>query len=100
MRRYLAYLVLFLMLGMSSSFAASLDIPTRGKGISFGNSKRFDGIRLNLVDKDVEKINGVNLTFWIPKKNPDAVMNGLAAGLVGLSAAELNGLSFAGVGSA
>ena len=100
MRRCLTYLAVLLMLSMSSSFAASLDIPTRGKGISFGNSKRFDGIRFNLVDKEVERINGINLTFWIPKKNPDAVMNGLAVGLVGLSARELNGLSFAGIGAA
>ncbi|MGB2988807.1 MAG: hypothetical protein WBC98_02515, partial [Candidatus Zixiibacteriota bacterium] len=94
MRRCLAYLVVFLTLSISSSFASSLDIPSRGKGISFGNSKKFDGLRFNLVDKDVEKINGINLTFWIPKKNPDAVMNGLAVGLVGLSARELKGISF------
>ena len=54
MRRCLAYLVVLLMLSMSSSFASSLDIPSRGKGISFGNSKRFDGLRLNLVDRGVD----------------------------------------------
>jgi len=88
------------MVNVGNSFASSLDITYKGTGISFGNSKRINGVRFNLVDHEVEKVNGLNLTFWKPKDNPSAVMNGLAFGLVGLDARELNGFSFGGVGLA
>jgi len=80
MRRYLVFLVIFLMVNVGNSFASSLDITYRGCGISFGNSKRMNGLRLNLVDRKVEEVNGINLTFWAPKGNPDAKVNGFALG--------------------
>ncbi|MFO7979829.1 MAG: hypothetical protein R6V00_03220 [Candidatus Aminicenantes bacterium] len=63
--------------------AQSLDIPSKKWGISFGNSKEFTGLRFNIQDDGVQKINGINFTLWKPKKdNPDSVINGLSLGLM------------------
>ncbi|KPL03580.1 MAG: hypothetical protein AMJ73_06155, partial [candidate division Zixibacteria bacterium SM1_73] len=97
MRKYFVYLLIFSIIGVGDSFASSLDITYRGYGISIGNSKRINGMRLNLVDSGVERINGLNLTFWKPKDNPYAVMNGFTFGLVAPAAKELNGLALGGV---
>jgi hypothetical protein len=78
--------------------AQSLDIPTSKYGISFGNSKNFDGLRLNFQDKEVEKINGINFTIWKAKSNDDAVVNGISLGLVMPGAGYLSGIQIGGVG--
>jgi hypothetical protein len=63
--------------------AQSLDIPSRRWGISFGNSKQFTGLRFNFQDSRVRRINGVNITLWVPKKdNTEAVVNGVSFGLI------------------
>jgi hypothetical protein len=92
MRKYFLCLMTFLIINAGTSLASSLDITYRGTGISFGNSKRLNGARFNLIDNGVKKINGFNFTFWKPKDNPDAVINGLALGLVASEAKEINGL--------
>ncbi|HPI74132.1 MAG TPA: hypothetical protein PLZ01_12030, partial [bacterium] len=46
--------------------ARSLDIPSSGSGISFGNSKAFTGLRFNYRDRDVDYVNGINVTLWKP----------------------------------
>ena len=97
MRKYFVYLLIFSIIGVGDSFASSLDITYRGYGISIGNSKRINGMRLNLVDSGVERINGLNLTFWKPKDNPYAVMNGFTFGLVAPAAKKINGFAFGGV---
>ena len=56
--------------------AASLDLGYRGWGISIGNAKRVTGVRINGVDRHVERVNGLNLTLWNPHKNPRAAFNG------------------------
>jgi hypothetical protein len=82
----------------------ALNFPFRRVGISLGNSREFSGIRLNMSDKDVLHINGLNLTLWyrkLPKEeskarknqikmvvgmaeapNKRAVVNGISAGMV------------------
>ena len=64
----------------SNSSRRSLDLGVEERGISFGNSPRWSGLRLNLVDRHVERVTGINLTFWKPGRNPDAVINGIALG--------------------
>ena len=38
------------------SQAQSLDLSLKGYGISFGNSKNFNGLRFNLRDSQLEEI--------------------------------------------
>lgn len=63
-------------------FAQSLDIPSSKYGISFGNSKYFTGLRFNLVDKHVDRITGINVTFWKSKENEEAIMRGISLGII------------------
>lgn len=60
----------------------SFGIPTNSVGIGFGNSPKFSGIRFNIMDKHVEQINGINVTFWNHKENTEAVVNGISLGVL------------------
>ncbi len=93
-----AFIAILLFIGIGSATAQSVDIGPRGYGLSLGNSKRFTGIRLNAVDSQVERINGLNLTLWNPKKNPVGQYNGLALGLIGTKGREINGIALSGIG--
>lgn len=73
----------------------SLDLGIAGHGISFGNSPVWTGLRINLTDRDVRRVDGGNITLWRPDRNPDAEFNGLAFGLVGPVAGSIRG---AGIG--
>ena len=75
----------------------SLDLPVRGYGISFGNSARFTGLRLNWSDAGLDRITGITITLWKPDKPMTGTVNGLAIGLAGPAASTLNGISL-GVG--
>lgn len=76
-------LLVLIFLGNSTVQAQSLDIPSKKWGVSFGNSKNFTGLRFNIQDDGVQKINGINFTLWKPKKdNQDSVINGLSLGLM------------------
>lgn len=61
-------------------------------GIGFGNTRRLNGIRINVRDRRVERVNGVNLTLWKARRNPHLVINGVALGLVGPEAAKIQGI--------
>lgn len=65
------------------SFAQGVGIPSKQGGIGFGNLPVFTGIRLNPVDKKVQRINGINVTSWLSKKDSlqTGVSNGIAIGL-------------------
>lgn len=60
----------------------ALNLTVNDYGISFGNSRRTNGLRINLTDNGLERVNGLNLTLWRPHDNPGAVVNGLALDLV------------------
>jgi len=55
-------------------------------GIGFGNTRRLNGIRINVRDRRVERVNGVNMTLW------KAHLKGLQIGL--LNYAENNPVPF------
>lgn len=96
----------------------ALNLPFRKFGISIGNSYRFNGIRFNFADSNVQRINGLNLTLWTKYKsvyNKDATINGISIGvfptvkrmqpvnifILGAAGVEyLNGISVAGIGIA
>ena len=77
---------------------ASLDLTIDGFGISIGNSRGVDGLRLNFRDDDLEWVNGINFTIWKPRRNYDAEINGIALGIYGPQAGWINGIAV-GVGA-
>lgn len=61
----------------------ALNFPFRKYGISLGNSYEFNGVRINLADQNVIKINGLNITAWIRLfKNENAIVNGISIGVI------------------
>jgi hypothetical protein len=66
-----------------NSFSQGVGIPSKKAGIAFGNLPVFNGLRFNFSDRNVEKINGINVTVWQPK-NEEAqtgTVNGISIGL-------------------
>jgi hypothetical protein len=61
-------------------------------GISFGNAPRVTGIRINVQDADLERVNGVNVTLWKPRDPITGTINGIQAGIVPGSEA-VNGIA-------
>jgi hypothetical protein len=60
---------------------ASLRLGYADSGLCFGNSRRWNGLRMNIKDRDCELVRGVNLTFWSPSDHPVERVEGLALGL-------------------
>jgi hypothetical protein len=96
-RRYIL-LPILLIVQFQGAGAQSLDIALGGYGLSIGNSKRFTGIRINAVDRHVECINGLNVTFWNPGENPAAEYRGLAVAVIGTKSRTINGIALSGIG--
>lgn len=99
----------------TSSNGNALNFPFKKYGISIGNSIEFNGLRLNFADRNVTRVNGINLTAWMghyPNNYPivngisfgvfpiGSSMRGINVGLGGLIApkADLDGISIAGIG--
>jgi len=79
------WLILALLIfGNGELLSQSLDIPSKKWGISFGNSKKFTGLRFNFRDSQVCRITGINITLWYPKKddNNEAIVEGLSLGSI------------------
>lgn len=66
-----------------NSHAQGVGIPSKKGGLGFGNLPVFTGLRFNYRDKNVEKINGINVTIWQPKDEDDqtGTVNGISIGL-------------------
>jgi hypothetical protein len=64
--------------------------------ISLGNTAGVNGLRLNFRDSRLDRVNGVNLTVWLPKGQGKGTVNGLALGVPATGAFTINGL---GVGA-
>ena len=75
-------LVSVVTIALSSAQAKSLDFPSSEWGISFGNSQRFNGLRFNYRDHDVEEINGVNVTLWKGYRPQTSVIRGVSFGVL------------------
>lgn len=90
---------ILLLLPFSTINAQSLDIPVKGYGISFGNSKDFTGLRINFRDQLVKEINGVNITLWRAKNNEEASVSGISVGLIP-EAGRMQGIQLGAVGVA
>jgi hypothetical protein len=68
--------------GGRSCGGSALNLGVRCSGLSFGNSHWWNGLRFNALDRDVERINGINVTFWRHEDNDRAEYNGLSVGVV------------------
>jgi hypothetical protein len=112
--RYFNLAVLIFFCPVLFLHAQSLDIPSGEWGVSFGNSKKFTGLRFNFRDHWVDEINGVNLTLWKSFENENARVRGISFGIlpeagylhglnIGLGGPaaeyELSGLSFGLLGA-
>jgi hypothetical protein len=42
----------------------ALNFPVKKFGVSIGNSYELSGIRVNFADRNIKRINGLNVTFW------------------------------------
>ena len=51
-------------------------------GISIGNAPRVNGLRINIQDAGLERVNGINITLWKPRDPLSGTVNGLQVGLV------------------
>jgi len=93
-----------------------LNIPNKHWGISFGNSTRFTGLRFNILEKNIEQIDGVNVSVWhsgdfedasgkfrgigigLPLASGTAYRTGISIGLFGVGASEdIRGVNIAGL---
>lgn len=88
----------------STVFSQGFGIPSKKGGIGFGNLPRFTGLRFNFMDKNVEKIAGINVTVWQPKGDDEqtGTMNGISIGVpLAMGTEDRNGIGVgvAGVGA-
>lgn len=76
-------LILLLLAICISTYAQNkhFTLGIEDNGLCFGNSKSTNGIRLNLVDKDVKTINGINATLL----NNAERSNGISLTLMSMS---------------
>lgn len=97
-RNYIC-VITFVLSWSVNSWPASFDLASGGYGLSFGNSPRHTGLRVNWRDQGITEITGVNLTLWKAGKNPEATINGLAAGLVAPEARDVRGAALGLLGA-
>lgn len=73
--------------------AQGLKIAVGDVGMGLGDVPRLDGLRLNVRDRALERVRGVNVTLWEPYDGADGVVRGLALGLPLTGAAEITGMA-------
>jgi hypothetical protein len=57
-------------------------LGTRTFGIGIGNVPSVKGIRLNFRDHGLKRVDGLNLSLWIPKENTGSIVQGFNLGLL------------------
>ena len=99
--RKLTLTLLLSCLVLGAVLAQGLNIPAANWGLSFGNSTRFTGIRFNIIDKDIDKINGINFSVWGNKdsERQTGTVNGISIGLpTVMGTADRNGINLGIIG--
>ena len=89
-------------LAVRAAVAGGLGLPSSRGVIGFGNLAEFNGVRFNLVDRDVQRVNGINVTFWAPihgygddergMHTAGGTLNGVGLNLLGAGADRMNGV--------
>lgn len=101
MRTLIRVLVVLMLAGalgpVSAGYAqdenTSLDLTVRNYGISIGNAPVVNGLRMNFRDDGLRRVNGINLTLWLPHDPATGTVNGLALGLPATGGGTLNGVT-------
>ncbi len=75
----------------------SLDLTVNHTGISIGDSREVNGVRINARDTRLERVDGINLTFWKPAKSSHGTVRGIALGAPFTGGTRITGLA-AGAG--
>lgn len=78
--------------------ARSVDLTVNDVGLSIGDSRRVTGLRLNYRDRNLERVNGVNATLWMPYEDMRGVVHGIALGLPATGARRIEGIAAGIVG--
>src|SRR5882762_8077216 len=91
----LAILASVTILALPAAHAQSLDLTINHTGLSIGDSRFVRGVRLNFRDKNLELVEGINVTVWTPYQGSRGVVKGLAIGLPATGARRIEG---AGIG--
>lgn len=76
--------------GRSGHFHIGLTV--HDYGISLGNAPRVTGIRINVQDAGLERVNGINVTLWKPRDPITGTINGIQVGIAPGSEA-VNGIA-------
>jgi hypothetical protein len=96
--------------------AQGLNIPNKHWGISFGNSREFTGLRFNVIERNIQRIDGVNVSAWhggdfdratgkirglgigLPLASGTAYRSGVSIGLFGVAASkDMRGINLGGL---
>jgi hypothetical protein len=73
--------------------ARSVDLTVNDVGLSIGDSRRVTGLRLNYRDRNLESVNGINATLWMPYEDMRGVVRGIALGLPATGARRIEGIA-------
>lgn len=68
-----------------------IDLTVANNGIAIGDKPRVNGLRLNFRDRNLEEVNGVNVTIWSPYSRATGRVNGLALGIPATGARSVHG---------
>ena len=78
--------------------AQVIDLTIHGSGLAIGDKPNMTGLRLNFRDRQLEQINGINATIWMPYSPAKGTVNGIALGIPATGAARINGVGLGIVG--
>jgi hypothetical protein len=111
--RFLFLTALTWMVMSGPATAGSLDLAIAGTGLSLGDSEQIRGVRINLFDRHLRHVDGINVTLlksldpWQGTVHGLALggapglkrLNGVGLGLLGVGTEkDLNGVAVGGVG--
>jgi len=74
----------------------NVNLTANNWGISLGDSRGVNGLRINYRDSQLEWVNGINITAWVPPEEsfpPSGDVTGLALGLPATAAENIDGLA-------
>lgn len=93
----LSQLPFSILIAKEDSTSFYINLTSHNYGLSFGNSKRINGLRINLQDRNAELVNGINVTLWKNDSNPNFIINGCSLGLIDTYSNMMNGLAIGGL---
>ena len=93
MKRIITVFIIIVSINTSYGQNRFFSIGKKDAGICFGNSAQYNGLRLNLFDKNVKIVNGVNLALISGSKK----LNGVSISAIGDASEVSNGVSIGGI---